>query len=203
MPNWVYNSVNISGDADKVRAMETKLAAPYKEVDNGPINFLNLIAPPDEHWDAYNSGPIAFGSEMEKNPYNWYDWNCNNWGCKWNAGGFDSYAVMQTMHDGGLDYGLKFSTAWSPPEGIMRVLSELCLAEGLRLDWHWEEEQGFGEEWETVDDEFTLVDSWDIPESHADYKHRDKEDSCPCQWADFDFHFDDCPPIEVAESVST
>ena len=200
MPNWVINSVYISGDADKVTAMQEKLAALYKGVESGAINFLNLIAPPDDKWDSYNCGPIGFGSETEKDPYNWYSWNIANWGTKWNSCS-DQGPEIQIAHDGTKTLGLKFDTAWASPEFIMQALWTLCEAEGLSLDWHWEEEQGFGEAWETQDGEFMMVNEWHIPESHADYVELDKVDSCPCQYPEWEFSFDDCP--EVAESVST
>ena len=197
MPNWVMNSVYITGEPEKVLQLETKLAAPYKDIDGGAVNFLNLIAPPDEKWDSYNCGNITFGSDKEEDPYNWYSWNINHWGTKWNA--CNAHTDKQIGNDGLLQLGLKFDTAWAAPEGIVNALWTLCSADGLSLDWRWEEEQGFGEEWETVDNEFVLTHSWDIPSSHAEYVERGQDEFCPCQWADS--KFDDCP--EVAESVST
>ena len=30
------------------------------------------------------------------------------------------------------------------------------------FDYEWEEEQGFGESWESIDGELTITDEWDI-----------------------------------------
>ena len=44
----------------------------------------------------------------------WYGWQINNWGTKWNAS--DSYVDGNTLH---------FQTAWSVPEPVLIKLSEL------------------------------------------------------------------------------
>lgn len=49
-----------------------------------------------------------FGSD------NWYDWNCYNWGTKWNA--YDTY-------DNGDD--ISFDTAWSTPYNVILQLSKI------------------------------------------------------------------------------
>ena len=55
----------------------------------------------------------------------------------------------------------------------------------LNLTLGFEEEQGWGGELQS-DDEGGCYESesYDIPESHADYVARDREDSCNCAWAD-------------------
>ncbi len=47
---------------------------------------------------------------------NWYDWACNNWGTKWNAGSCDANGA-----DG--DY-ISFETAWAHPEPLFRNMSK-------------------------------------------------------------------------------
>ena len=44
----------------------------------------------------------------------WYDWQCSNWGTKWNAYEVNKY-----------DNVVEFQTAWSTPYGILVKLSEL------------------------------------------------------------------------------
>jgi hypothetical protein len=183
MPNWVYNSVYISGNLEKVNALEALMSKPYKGVDNGAINFLNIIAPPDNKWDAYNEGR------------NWYDWNTDNWGTKWNACEID--VDEQIDRNGDKQLGITFETAWSPPSGIMDALWALCRADGLDLSWHWEEEQGFGEDWESENAEFCMTDSWDIPNSHTDHVDRDK--NCVCEWEDSENWYEDCPRPDLTE----
>jgi len=195
MPNWVYNTVSIEGEAEKVTALQTRLAAPYKGVDTGEMNYLNLIAPPDEHWEEYNCGPVSL-DDKKANAYNWYDWNMKHWGVKWNACSGDG-ANVQESPNGNLYLTLRFESPWGPPVGIMEALFEVCQEQGLDLDWYLEEEQGWGEEWETVEGRFVMVKSWDIPSSHADHKNIHSE--CVCSWLeDEEEWYNDCPrPAKV------
>jgi hypothetical protein len=51
----------------------------------------------------------------------WYDWNCKNWGTKWN---FRDVTVSRPdFHEGELGY--TFSTAWSPPLPVIAKMSEM------------------------------------------------------------------------------
>jgi hypothetical protein len=52
---------------------------------------------------------------MMDSPDNWYNWNVEHWGTKWNAG--DEYV----SDDNGV-WG--FDTAWSPAEPVIRALAE-------------------------------------------------------------------------------
>jgi hypothetical protein len=207
MPNWVYNSIHIDGDKEKVTDLLELLAKPYKGIDNGEVNFLNLVAPPDEHWDAYNCGPIASGSDAEKSPYNWYDWNTRYWGTKWNACGDGGGVVEHTLPDGTLHAHIRFDTAWSPPEPIINALAELVRRSGLTMNYSWEEEQGFGAEYEWHISKHGIgrlvcVEEWDIPQSHADHEKRDRV--CVCEWLDSpEEWYGDCPRENVANELDT
>ena len=44
---------------------------------------------------------------------NWYDWQCANWGTKWNA--YDQYKIDESM--------IVFSTAWGTPYHAITILS--------------------------------------------------------------------------------
>jgi hypothetical protein len=72
------------------------------------FDFERIIPSPD--------GLLRGGLTMEdrKHP-NWHDWNCANWGTKWN-----SYDYKQD--DKGRVY---FDTAWSPPTEVIRKLSAM------------------------------------------------------------------------------
>ena len=77
---------------------------------------------------------------VEKYGYSgWYDWNCANWGTKWNS--YDNHINADYGNAGGnegcIDIG--FQTAWSLPEPIFMELTELypeltfevsCIEEG-------------------------------------------------------------------------
>jgi hypothetical protein len=46
---------------------------------------------------------------------NWYDWQLNAWGTKWNA--YQTEALSENL--------IRFDTAWSHPEGVLRGLSKM------------------------------------------------------------------------------
>lgn len=48
----------------------------------------------------------------------WYDWSCNKWGTKWN-----SYSGRIIASDTN-KIVCQFDTAWSPPDGIFKILEE-------------------------------------------------------------------------------
>lgn len=198
MPNWVNNVIYIHGENEKaVREFTDFLSQPYKGEDTGSINFLNLVAPPDEHWEAYNCGPVS--TEMaQTNRYNWYDWNVANWGTKWNASDGDGWEFTTDVV--GTAARVQFSTAWSPPYGVIEALWEKCKALNFEITYSWEEEQGFGEEWESVNGELEMTREWSIPESHAEFDAQGR--TCVCDWEDDpEYWFPDCPKIELDATV--
>ena len=74
----------------------------------------------------------------------------------------------------------------------------------LAFSFHCEEEQGWGVEYDSVSGELVETNSWDIPDSHADYVGRDNEDGCVCSYEDDqDEWYNDCPKEEeiVEQSV--
>ena len=154
MPNWVFNSIYIDGE--KSGELLDILTATHPLGEGREISFLNLIQPPEEHWSEYDCGSVSF-SEQKKNPYNWYDWNIENWGTKWDA--CDSELDKR---EGG--FGWKFQTAWSPPDPVIKVIINLCVERQLSLSYFFEEEQGWGGTVELEANGEGTSTWWDIPE---------------------------------------
>lgn len=237
MPNWVYNSVTVSGEKSALEAFAAKAAKPvvlnvkgtnvkqedgtnkyeaelfHEDTREEDFSFWNFIAPVDEDLDYYTGiivDPKPDGYEgwtpeqkmahsMKFTGKDWYNWNITNWGVKWEAGEV-SFAENLTSTTPSLDYS--FNTAWSIPEAIFTALCE----QHPELDFAFEseEEQGWGATYTSSkvdgaeDGEATstllLVSEYDVPQSHADYVERDREDCCNCQDdQDEDYWFDDCP----------
>ena len=203
MPNWVSNSISITAESkaeldallEKAKGADSKITEEERE-----FHFGAFVHPSDEELPYYLGNvedelPEEYESwtPEEKLTYklqfrgnNWYDWNVRNWGTKWDA--CDTY-VGRTDD---LSASVSFQTAWSPPEPIFRALAEQF--PNLKFDISYEEEQGWGGELTAENGELTLVEEWDIPNSHAEYVARDREDSCNCAWADDkDDWYDDCP----------
>jgi len=208
MPNWVFNAVSITGNENTVTALREQLRKPiqvpvmdgYKQVEprtyteHTPewISFQNLIPIPEDILDEYHG---VCDSEGMKNKNNWYTWNVNNWGCKWDAsedgGTFEADNGIATLW-------FSFDTPWSPAQPIMDKLVEYCRTNDLHMCWTYREEQGWGGS-VTVDTngEVTTTE-YGIPESHADYVELNMSDSCRCsEGYEEEYLFDDCPREKV------
>jgi len=204
MPNWVSNTISITGNENAVTALREQLRKPiqvpvmdgYKQVEPRTFNeytpdwisFQNVISIPEDILDEYHG---TCDSEGMKSKNNWYNWNCSNWGCKW-----DANEDSGTFEDGTLWFS--FDTPWSPPQPIMDKLVEICRTNDLHMYWTYREEQGWGGS-VTVDFNGEVITTeYDIPESHADYVERGDVDFCMCSDdSDQEFWFDDCPREKV------
>ena len=93
MPNWCENRVMIS--ADKEEDMKEFKDKAFKKLEDGAevFQFNNLIPMPEE--------------EKE----NWYEWNNNNWGTKWDVEAMTSNEDATCME-------IEFDTAWAPPSEV-------------------------------------------------------------------------------------
>ena len=98
MPNWCMNSLTLKHE-DKSKIDD--LFAAIKE--NEGKEFFNVLCrrPADQE-------------------ENWYDWNINNWGTKWDIGIIDG--EIQREDDNTIS--LAFDTAWSPPIAFYSFLFE-------------------------------------------------------------------------------
>jgi hypothetical protein len=95
MPNWCTNAVTISHeDVTKIDAIETALKTEEK-------NFFQVIRPMPE-------------SEKD----DWYSWNVNNWGTKWDASVYEWERQDETT------ITINFDTAWSPPTTLYEFMEE-------------------------------------------------------------------------------
>ena len=130
MPNHVTNRLCITGpwpDRDAFQATLKKDG--YHGPSEGKFSFHQTVPMPAD----ISRGNIGF-NEMEKNPKNWYNWSCNNWGTKW-----DCYDV-QDAEIGDKSIKLEFQTAWSPPDAWMVSVSKAFPT--LKFCNKWKDEGG-------------------------------------------------------------
>ena len=204
MPNWVYNSVSVSGTKETIEAFYEKAIAPHPETfdeatgkvvytDKPEFSFWNFVAPPKEAVESgeyFGTHGWAEGGKQGDTPTNWYNWNNENWNTKWDA--CDVYAETTINKNGSADISISYSTAWSIPEPVMEAMVKQHPE--LAFQFSCEEEQGWGADYLGTDGELVEVKSWDIPDSHADYVERDNEDGCCCSYNDDeDDWYSDCP----------
>ena len=160
----------------------------FKEYTPECISFQNVIPIPEEIRDEYYS---TCDSEGMKSENNWYNWNVNNWGCKWDASETNKWFEVE---NGIATLSIDFDTPWSPPQPIMNKLVEICRTNNLEMCWTYREEQGWGGEVELDSNGEITTTEYDIPESHADYVERGDADSCRCsEGYEEEYLFDDCP----------
>lgn len=121
MPNWCYNSIEVSGspkNIGRIAAVIQTLKNSKDENDSTSNLFRSLIGlPPKTDMDKYENGE-------------WYDTNVNWFGTKWDV----SLDFVQEVTK---DYILlSGETAWSPP---INFCVELAKTYGVDVNMYYEE----------------------------------------------------------------
>lgn len=104
MPNHVTTIVEMSGPQESINKFFETIKGEDTEFDFGKI-----IPPPDNLY----TGNLSSDKKEELNDKgipNWYDWNMQNWGTKWNAYSIDSQPEYNTI---------QFNTAWAMPYPVL------------------------------------------------------------------------------------
>lgn len=95
MPNWCSNSLTITHeDSAKIDALEAEL----KKGDDAQV-FNHIVPRPLEEEE------------------NWYSWNVNNWGTKWDV-------TPYSWERDGNRISMNFDTAWSPPTTLYETMED-------------------------------------------------------------------------------
>ena len=112
MPNWCINNFRVTTDSSEESRVSLK-------------NFLRENHPKtcekfESEADRETSGELTFWGACprpESEEENWYDWNIENWGTKW-----DISAELQVDNEDELCY--QFDSAWGPPIAWFRKVAE-------------------------------------------------------------------------------
>ena len=110
MPNWCENTISITGPAEKLSPMYTKLVADNDE------GLCSILYPPPADMFSGNLGEKERKECAEKGIPNWYDWCTSNWGTKWDT--TDGDWQYEDAGDGQAILTGNFCTAWGPPIGV-------------------------------------------------------------------------------------
>jgi hypothetical protein len=179
MPNWCNNNIDITGPADKIKALWDAAQAE----DGGLLNAM--VPMPVELKDTVK------GSNGDA--VNWYDWSVTNWGTKWDV---DSEGLeFLDNEDGTASISGYFDSAWSPPiEAYNRFLEanedcslnasyyEMgCDFAGMYDNGDDESIEGLQEESKLPEDQQSdlfkrLDDEWNLSEQFAEYDEDDDDD---------------------------
>jgi len=221
MPNWVFNTLTIQGPKEQVDFIKKKLNTPYQKTfenwntETQQMEFKEYLFPnpvfafhniynhiedgvSDEIYLQQPDHSLDIKEALLFKGNHWYDWNVRNWGTKWDVGVSwdEEYPDTELLEHESKDEDqwlvYKFNTAWSPPTPAMEKLSALVPNCVVTLDF--EEEQGWGGEYEFVNGEMTA-------ESNYGWKCREcdneEEDTPYCETCEFDM----CPACGYGEPM--
>lgn len=176
MPNWVFNSVQITDSPEKIFDIVALLAKPYESRHAGMawneekktfehsgerfmveevFSFWNIKKPDD--LESYFT--VANSENMHKEG-NWYNWNVLNWGTKWEA---CNPEIIEHEHDLVL---YRFDTAWSPPLPAIKALSEQFPSAKITIEY--QEEGGWGGVYTFRGGEVVMSSEYDAPPYEED-----------------------------------
>ncbi len=116
MPNWCENTISISGPADKLSPMYTKL------IEDGDEGLCSILYPPPADMFSGDLGQKERKECAEKGIPNWYDWQSSNWGTKWDVSEGDWQ--YEDAGDGQAILTGSFCSAWAPPVGVYEHCAE-------------------------------------------------------------------------------
>ena len=113
MPNHVTNQLVLYSDKEgEAQRVIDEIGGEEEEIY---IDFEKIIPPPDNMFRD-NLGTKDREECARTGRPNWYDWQVENWGTKWNA-------YSQSIEDDGYgQFTLTFDTAWAAPEPIVAAL---------------------------------------------------------------------------------
>lgn len=169
MPNWCSNVLMLNEDSnDSI----LKVLKDYID-ENGNLVFDRIMPMPEELRETTSPTPDDVSEDTKKKLIlkygadNWWDWCVQNWGTKWEP---DTISAD--------DGHVSFSTAWSPPIGIVKQLSKLT-GRDFRLTYI-EEGVDFCGEYFSYENWLENVDCEFSPISKAPKKLR--EELCGEEW---------------------
>lgn len=120
MPNWCQNTLSIKGTKEQIIEFNKRY------LPNGDFSFENIIPSPQtqeecpedciiHNEEEANKHHFSWDPTQPKNWFNWYDWNCYYWGCKWDV----SRASVLQMEN---SIEILFDTPWTPPIPVIEKL---------------------------------------------------------------------------------
>jgi hypothetical protein len=182
MPNWVYSGITISTPLTKKQEkilqkiektgsicdyyvprdkeiLETR--SPVSIVSQKEYDEIQLKNKKKEkehkegehlHLDRSITQKISDNLIKKYGTNNWYDWSNENWGTKW--GDCDLEIDIK-------EGDIRFESAWSP---ISNKIMDMFIQDFPNIHYHFEEEQGWGAEYDFEDGEMTRSLDYDYPE---------------------------------------
>tara|TARA_R110001632_G_scaffold153307_1_gene271136 strand:+ start:796 stop:1401 length:606 start_codon:yes stop_codon:yes gene_type:complete len=170
MPNWFESRIDVSGKREDVRKfVENVKGSKTYDTEDYEFDFNHFIPQPSNIF----RGSISMREEkmfIEKGIPNWYDWNRENWGTKWNSQLHSSdCSVDHPLH---YVHTYNISTAWADPRPILHKMIEMYPHLEFEIEGY-EESNEYGIYMSTYEDVFleeqgTMVDEVNNREVYYD-----------------------------------
>jgi len=120
MPNWFNFEMQVSGTKKDVLEFAENVKGSKKfETEGREFDFNHFIPQPDNIFRANLSTDKSKELAKEGVP-DWYNWNIDNWGTKWN-GVVDDVDVC-VYNDGSADAFYTMRTAWAFPAPVIEQM---------------------------------------------------------------------------------
>ena len=115
MPDYIRNKLIVTGLSEDVERFVDHI---------GQTMDFEKIIPPPANMFRENLGEKERKECAEKGIPNWYDWQSEHWGTKWNACGCEEVILTPFEHMPYTEAIYRFDTAWSTPEPVIRRIIE-------------------------------------------------------------------------------
>jgi len=144
MPNWCDNTISISGPAEKLSPIYTKLN------EDDSTGLCEILHPMPKDTFTGNLGQKEREQCAKDGVPNWYDWCTSNWGTKWDT--CDGDWQYEDAGDGQAILTGSFQTAWAPPMGVYEHSADAH--PDLHIEaMYYEPGCAFAGMWNTIDGE--------------------------------------------------
>lgn len=194
MPNWVYNTVTVSGGANALAELKAQMSKPYttyygdsewdtenkcwttvpaEQFQESVFSFWNIKHPDERVWGEYFAVHATVKSDVSIKDPDWFTKHkavaeySNHW-YDWNCREWDTKwdARNPSLKDSGTSLEYCFDTAWSPIISLIILLSKSYPT--LLFHYRYEEEQGWGGRLDIKNGNILSQQEWDIPASHSE-----------------------------------
>lgn len=107
MPNWCSNALVVKGPKKDLDAFKATLNQKDEKGEVTPFSFAQTVPPPANLFRG-NLGEAERKECEAKGIPTWYDWQSENWGCKWDACEANVTILPKSIK-------VWFDTPWAPP----------------------------------------------------------------------------------------
>lgn len=107
MPNWCSNALIVKGPKKDLDAFKATLNSKDAEGDVVPFSYAQTVPPPANMFRG-NLGEAERKECEAKGIPNWYDWQSDNWGVKWDACDPNVTIGVKSVR-------VQFDSPWGPP----------------------------------------------------------------------------------------